>query len=110
PTRATRFVQSAPGSETAAMTIGHAILGFLRILWRILDGFRKVLHLVLLLVLFVLILNAIGSTIPIVPHRAALLLNLQGRLVEQLSGDPLDRAFGRASGSEEAEVRLRDVL
>ena len=55
-------------------------------------------------------LGALRSSIPIVPHRAALVLDIQGTLVEQLSGDPLDRALGRATGEGEPETRLRDVL
>lgn len=92
------------------MTVGRAILGFFSFLWRVLDGLRKVLHLIVLLVLFIIVLAALSTAIPFVPHRAALVLNPHGRIVEQLSGNPLDRAVGRATAGVEAETRLRDVL
>ena len=92
------------------MSVSETVKGVLGFLWRALDALRKVLHLVLLLLIFGVFLGAIRSSIPIVPHRAALVLDIQGRLVEQLSGDPLDRALGRATGEGEPETRLRDVL
>lgn len=92
------------------VAIGATITGVLTFLWHVLDGLRKVLHLILLLVIFGALVGAFRASIPIVPHRAALLLNLQGTIVEQLSGDPLQRAFGRATGNGEPETRLRDVL
>jgi protease-4 len=92
------------------VAIGETMKGVFRFLWRALDALRKVLHLLLLLVIFGLVLSALRSSIPIVPHRAALVLDIQGQLVEQLSGDPLDRALGRATGNGEPETRLRDVL
>jgi protease-4 len=92
------------------VAIGETMKGVFRFLWRALDALRKVLHLLLLLVIFGIVLSALRSSIPIVPHRAALVLDIQGQLVEQLSGDPLDRALGRATGNGEPETRLRDVL
>lgn len=92
------------------MAIGSAILGFFALVWRALDALRKVLHLIVLLALFFVLLATMSSTIPIVPGRAALVLDLKGRIVEQLTGDPFDRALGRATGRVEGETRLRDVI
>lgn len=92
------------------MAIGSAIAGFFGFIWRALDALRKVLHLIVLLSLFFTLLLAMSSSIPIVPHRAALVLDLEGRIVEQLTGNPFDRALGRASGRAESETRLRDVI
>jgi len=91
------------------MGVGSALQGFFGLVWRILEGFRKVLHLVLLLVIFGFILAALHTSIPIVPHTAALIIAPQGELVEQLSGDPVRRAFGEASGGPAPETLLRDV-
>jgi protease-4 len=82
-------------------------LGFL---WRGLDGLRRVLHLVLLLVIFGVLLVAFRQPLPLVPSKAALVLRLQGHLVEQLSGDPLDRSLGIVTGDHEPETRVRDVV
>ena len=65
-------------------------------LWRGLDGLRKVLHLVLLLALASLIIGVLHKSLPTVPQRAALVVAPQGRLVEQLTGDTLERALETA--------------
>jgi len=91
------------------MSAGSALKGFFALVWRILDGTRKVLHLALMLVIFGFILAALHTSIPIVPHTAALLIAPQGELVEQLAQDPLRRAVGEASGGPAPETLLRDV-
>ncbi len=48
--------------------------------------------------LFGALLAAGQTELPYVPDDAALVLSPQGYLVEELSGDPLDRALSRASG------------
>jgi protease-4 len=85
-------------------------MGFFSFVWRILEGIRKVLHLVLLLVLFGFVLAALHTSIPIVPRSAALVIAPEGELVEQLSSDPLRRAFGQASGGPAPETLLKDVI
>ncbi|MGD9841824.1 MAG: signal peptide peptidase SppA [Steroidobacteraceae bacterium] len=86
------------------------IVKFFRFCWHLLDGFRKVLHLGLLLLFFGLIWAATSPRIPLVPKSAALLIAPQGQLVEQLSGGPLDRVVAEASGQKQFEVQLRDLL
>jgi len=85
-------------------------MGFLALVWRILDGVRRALHLVLLLIIFGFVLAALHTSIPSVPRSAALLIAPEGELVEQLSSDPLRRAFGEASGGPAPETLLRDVI
>ena len=79
-------------------------------LWRSLDALRKVLHLIVLLVIFVVVLAVLSPAIPIVPHSAALVIAPQGALVEQLSGDPFQRAFSEVSGTGNAETLVRDLV
>jgi protease IV len=87
-----------------------AALGrFFRGLWRGLDGLRKLLHLVLLLAIFLALVLAAHQPTPFVPGRAALVLRLQGRLVEQLTGSPLDRSLGSLTAEHEPETLVRDV-
>jgi protease-4 len=86
-----------------------ARLGFFALVWRILDGVRRVLHLVLLLVIFGFTLAALHTSIPKIPRHAALVITPEGELVEQLSSDPVRRAFGEASGGPAPETLLRDV-
>ena len=92
------------------MPVVHAVWSVLKGVWYALDGLRKVLHLILLLVLFGLLLAASQSELPYVPDKAALVLSPKGRIVEELSGDPLDRALARVGGDDRDETRLRDLL
>jgi protease-4 len=91
------------------MSVGSALSGFFGLVWRILEGIRRVLHLVLLLVIFGFVLAALHTSIPVVPHSAALVIAPEGELVEQLSSDPVRRALGQASGGPAPETLLRDV-
>ena len=85
-------------------------MGFFALVWRMLEGVRKVLHLILLLIIFGFVLAALHTSIPTVPKTAALVIAPEGELVEQLSSDPLRRAFGQASGGPAPETLLRDVI
>ena len=85
-------------------------MGFFAIVWRMLEGIRKALHLILLLVIFGFILAALHNAVPSVPKSAALVIAPEGELVEQLSSDPLRRAFGQASGGPAPETLLKDVI
>src|ERR1700721_2430542 len=91
------------------MGVGSALTGFFGLVWRILEGIRKVLHLILLLVVFGFLLAALHTSIPIVPHTAALVIAPEGEIVEQLASDPVRRALGQASGGPAPETLLRDV-
>ena len=77
--------------------------------WWFLDGLRRVLHLILLLFFFGVVLVALRGSIPSVPERAALVVAPEGRLVEQLSGDPLERALEDARSKEHSETLLWDL-
>jgi hypothetical protein len=74
-------------------------LRFVSAIWRGLDRLRRLLHLILLLGLFLLILvSAFGERV-LIPGTAALVIAPRGTLVDQLSGDALDRALARAQGA-----------
>ena len=92
------------------MSVGSALGGIFRLVWRILEGIRKSLHLILLLGFFGFLLAALHTSIPIVPRSAALVIAPEGELVEQLSSDPVRRAIGEASGGPAPETLLKDVL
>jgi protease IV len=85
-------------------------MGFFALVWRLLEGVRKVLHLIVLLVIFGFVLAALHTSVPTVPRSAALVIAPEGELVEQLSSDPVRRAFGQASGGPAPETLLRDVI
>jgi protease-4 len=79
-------------------------------IWSGLDGLRKVLHLLLLLVIFGVLWSAFSRSIPLVPAKAALVIAPQGPLVEQLTGDPFERALAEALRQQPTETLLRDVV
>lgn len=79
-------------------------------LWRGLDATRKVLHLILLLFIFGLIAAAVSPSIPPIPRKAALVIKPQGMLVEQLAGDPFERAIAELYGQQRPETLVRDLV
>jgi protease IV len=82
---------------------------FLSGLWRGLDGLRKALHLILLLVIFGVLIGVLRGSVPRIPAKAALLVVPEGQLVEQLSGDPLERAVQETRGEAHRETLLWDL-
>ena len=78
-------------------------------LWRGLDGLRRALHLILLLLIFGLVIGILRGSVPRIPSRAALLIVPQGTLVEQLSGDPVERALQETRGEIHRETLLWDL-
>ena len=89
------------------MTIVRAILFGL---WRGLDVLRRFLHLLLLLVIFGFLVGALRVSVPSVPAKAALQLVPEGEIVEQISGDPLQRALQEAQGQGRPETLLWDLV
>lgn len=79
-------------------------------IWRGLDRLRRLLHLILLLGLFSLLVIGVFGERPLVPRSAALLIAPTGALVDELSGDPLDRALAKAQGAPIQETLVRDVV
>jgi protease-4 len=88
----------------------HIVRAILGGLWRGLDVLRRFLHLVFLLVVFGFVFGALRVSLPTVPAKAALLVAPEGELVEQLSGDPLERAIQGARGQGRPETLLWDVV
>ena len=77
-------------------------------LWRGLDGLRKFLHLLLLLVIFGFIVGALRTSIPHIADNSALVIQPQGEIVEQLSGSPVDQAIARAQGEGQGETLMKE--
>ena len=92
------------------MSIGKTLTRLLSAVWAGLDGIRKVLHLIVLLFLFALILGALSATSPSVPSNAALIIAPAGALVEQLEGDPFDRALAELLDDAKPQTLVQDVV
>jgi protease-4 len=60
------------------MSFGSAAAGFFGLIWRILEGVRRVLHLLLMLVIFGFLLAVLHSSNPSVPRSAALVVAPEG--------------------------------
>ena len=50
------------------MSIGSALGSFLGLVWRILEGIRRTLHLLLLLIILGFVLAALHTSVPSVPR------------------------------------------
>jgi protease-4 len=92
------------------MSKGNLIRRMLASLWRGLNGLRKVLHLVLLLFIFLVFFGALSGTPPLMPKKAALFIQPSGVLVEQLEGDPFDRALTELVGDTPPQTLVQDVV
>ena len=62
-------------------------MGFFALVWRMLEGVRKVLHLILLLIIFGFVLAALHTSIPTVPKTAALVIAPEGVDINVLQHD-----------------------
>lgn len=81
--------------------------------WKVWDFLcRTVINLVITLLLLILIIGAFGSHRAVIPTSAALVVDIQGQLVEQYSGAPGQRALDRLLGQrdQKPQTRLRDVI
>jgi protease IV len=78
-------------------------------LWRGLDVLRRFLHLLVLLVVFGFVIGALRGSVPAIPVKAALLVAPEGDIVEQSTGDPLERAVQEARGQGHTETLLWDL-
>ncbi len=86
-----------------------AIGGFFKGVWRGLDGLRRILHLILLLLIFGFIIGALRGSLPNLPGHAALFIQPWGSIVEQRSGDPITIAFNQARGGGNDQTLLWDL-
>jgi protease-4 len=82
---------------------------------RFVNTFRLiVLNLIFLLLLALVLVSIIGflahGGTPALKDNTALVLNLQGKLVEQRSGNVQSRIRSRASGQADSQIQLRDLL
>ena len=89
-----------------ARSIGR-VLGFA---WRVLDGIRRVVHLVLMLLVLVVLGAVVAQRPGKLPDAFALVLSPQGVLVEQYDGDPLERALDAARGLDSDQVLVSEFV
>ena len=80
-------------------------------IWGGLNGVRKLLHLLLLLFIFMLFFGVMSGEAPhVLPRDAALVIRPVGALVEQLAGDPYDRAIAELTGESQPQTLVQDIV
>ncbi len=78
--------------------------------WRGLDVFRRLVHLVLMLAVFVTAVAIFSQGAPVLPGSAALVMAPSGQLTEQPYGDALEQALEQLAGQERPQTDLRDLV
>lgn len=96
----------------AIMAVLRPVGRFLAKGWRVLDATRRaLLNLLLLALVAGLLLAWLNRGPKPLQDKSTLVLNLQGRLVEQYSGSARDQAVAQLRGDRpESQTQLRDVL
>ncbi|MCJ7592252.1 MAG: S49 family peptidase, partial [Woeseiaceae bacterium] len=79
-------------------------------IWRGVDGVRKILHLLLLVALFLVFFGALSGGPTLIAQKAALIIQPAGPLVDQLDGDPYDRALAELLGDAAPQTLVQDVI
>ena len=92
------------------MSKRHLFVRLIVSLWHGANGLRKVLHLVLLLFIFLVFFGVLSGTPPLLPQQAALFIKPSGALVEQLAGDPYDRALNELIGEKQTQTLVQDIV
>jgi len=81
----------------------------LKYIFRFFNTLRRFLHLLLLLLIFSFILLGLAEQGVQIPDSAALHVAPSGVLVEQLAGQPLERAIAEARGNGVQQTLVKDV-
>ena len=92
------------------MSSSNFLVRLISSIWTGVDGVRKILHLLLLVMLFLVFFGAISGTPPILPKQAALFIQPAGPLVDQLDGDPYERALAELLGDAPPQTLVQDVI
>jgi protease-4 len=62
------------------------------------------------LFIFSIFVSALSSSSPVIPASAALVIKPAGSLVDQLAGDPFDRALAELTGNENPQTLVQDIV
>ena len=92
------------------MSIKNAIVRFFSAIWSGVDALRKVMQLVLLLFFFLIFFGAMLDAPMMLPESAALVIQPNGALVEQLEGDPYGRAIAELLGDGRPQTLVQDIV
>lgn len=90
--------------------IWRGLGGFFRFVWRVLDGVRKSVHLLLMLLVLLGIIAALASRPYKLPEAFVLIVSPEGALVEQYSGDPISRALETSRGLPRSQTLVSELV
>ena len=82
----------------------------LKFIWAVLSNLLRLVQVLVLLLIVVLVIAALSEQEIEVPDSAALVIAPAGPLVEQLEGDPLERAIAGARGIQVDQTLVHDVV
>ncbi|MEO0974051.1 MAG: S49 family peptidase, partial [Pseudomonadota bacterium] len=86
------------------------LLSLVSWVWRGLDGLRRAVHLLLMLLVLGTLVVASVETPPTVMNRSAVVVAPVGNLVEELDGDAATRAWQELLGTSVRQTLTRDVI
>lgn len=89
---------------------GRGLRGFFRYSWLALDGLRRTVHLFLMLLVLGLVLAVLATRPARLPDAFVLVVSPEGVLVEQYSGNPVDRAFETARGLSRQQTLVSELV
>lgn len=92
------------------MNIKSSLSRLFRLLWSGVDGLRKILHLLVLLLIFSIFISALSSFSTVIPESGALVIQPTGNIVEQLAGDPFESALQKIMNEVPAQTLLKDIV
>ena len=82
----------------------------MKLLWSFLGLLRKVIGMAGFLVVLVFLISLFSSRLPTIHNNSVLIVDPQGRLVDQLQGDAYERAVNEVFGEITNEVLVDDVV
>jgi len=82
----------------------------LKFLWRNLNRLRKFIHAILLIFLSFIIIALLSPKYPNIQENSILMINPKGKLVDQLPGDPYERAVNDFFGEMSSETLVQDII
>ena len=82
----------------------------LNFIWRNLNRLRKLIHAVLLILFLFIILVLLSPRYPNIYENSILMIDPKGKLVDQLPGDPFDRAVDEFFGEIRSETLVQDII
>ena len=87
-----------------------SLKNLMKLLWSFLGLLRKVIGMAGFLVVLVFLISLFSSRLPTIHNNSVLIVDPQGRLVDQLQGDAYERAVNEVFGEITNEVLVDDVV